>query len=77
MNREMVWVRITLAKWLRKRKNSEEAQRLFGDIAMSAVAHFDEPWTEEKCRIVERAAMLVKVGLAAETKGVLTKSELR
>ena len=77
VNREMVWVRITLASWLRHRGKANEALLLFQDLFISAFSPYEKIPANEQLKIVEEAVSLVKAGFAREARQLLGKNNLQ
>jgi len=82
-NRETMWVRLTLATWLRKSGRMRDALLLFGDLVTSTSSSPDgedsssrSPVTEKQCTIAE-GVRPVKAGLAHEAQQLLRKNGLK
>ncbi|KXG48154.1 Tetratricopeptide-like helical [Penicillium griseofulvum] len=77
VNRELAWVRVTLANWLRNRGKLKEALLLFQDLVMPIYPSHSAPLTDEQCNIAEEGVRLVKAGLAIEARRLLGSHNLQ
>lgn len=76
-NREMMWVRVTLAGWLRKTGKTKEARSLFKDVVMPAPPLHNGFVADYQCEIAEEAVKLVKWGLMNEARALLGRHGMK
>lgn len=77
-NRETMWIRLTLAHYLRSHGKVTQASNLFKGITkrQSASASAEELTTTEHTGIAENAVRLMKAGKLGEAKGMLKTNDL-
>ncbi|CAG8909607.1 unnamed protein product [Penicillium egyptiacum] len=77
VNRELVWVRVTLARWLRNRGDTREALLLFQDLVEPVSPSYGTPLADEQCKLSEEGVNLIKAGLAIKARHLLESNGLR